>query len=489
VNERVDIRKENLINDSNDSKPTNSHKNELVGGNRREWKKELKRSTKVKQSKKQEGFILEGDLNVILEKYNRCDCPIYLKPQTASFTDIAIHGKLRQRLQPSTIEKHLRYARFMETHPIPVDFRKPSFENFIRHMDYREQVEHASPYALEHEWKAMQMFLKAYGIKISEWNYRPPSRPKSHKRVLPYPETVHTFFMYKYATSKYETALYQYMFFFGFLTGVRAPSEIANMKVSDVHFESKKRGYIVITETKKHNTQRTIIPEKAILNSKVHKSLKNWLTSWRPRVANSSSGEALFLQPNGKPFTVRHLGHKLSKHGKKVWKHYKPYDMRHWCATARLIKSKYETGNYDCFSVKNWHGHERMATTEGYIKHAEKYYRDFPVDWIACALKSPTEESVTGMHKENGYKGEVQQTPDFRPVDTLLSCCKEWARRSLICVTGGMSRNRIPFLALLNFKAIVSISLNSFFFSFFVSIHNLFFSDLTMLLVDRRQIL
>ena len=65
------------------------------------------------------------------------------------------------------------------------------------------------------------------------------------------------------------------MFFFGFLVGVRAPSEIINMKVRDVHFESKKRGHIDITETKKYDSKRIIIPEKAILNSKVHKSLKH----------------------------------------------------------------------------------------------------------------------------------------------------------------------------------------------------------------------
>jgi site-specific recombinase XerC len=117
-------------------------------------------------------------------------------------------------------------------------------------------------------------------------------------------------------------------------------------------------------------------------------SLKNWISIWRPKVANSLSGDALFLKPNGKPFTIRHLGHKLSKYCKKVWKDYHPYDMRHWCAVARLIKTKHESGNFDCYPVKNWLGHERMATTEGYIKHAEKYYRDFPVDWIACALKS-----------------------------------------------------------------------------------------------------
>jgi hypothetical protein len=51
------------------------------------------------------------------------------------------------------------------------------------------------------------------------------------------------------------------------------------------------------------------------------------------------------------------------------------------------------------------------------------------VDWIARALKSPIEESMTGMHKENGYKGEIQQTANFDSVDTLPSCCEKWARR------------------------------------------------------------
>jgi len=389
-----------------------------VGGVNQEWNLKNNRGKSIEKNEQQEGLILEADLDVILKNINRCDCPIYLNSQTATFYDVAAHAQLRQRLQIGTIEKHLRYARFMETHPVSVDFRKPSYENFLRHMDYREQIEHATPCALEHEWKAMQMFLRAYGIP--KWDYKPPSKPQSHKRILPYPETVHKFFTYKYATSKYENALYQYLFFFGFLVGVRIPSEIIELKVSDVKFETKQRGYLVITETKKHRSQRTIIPEKAILYSKVHKSLKNWIDHWRPRVANQYSGDALFLQPDGRPFTVRHLGHKLSYHGKKVWKDFAPYDMRHWCAVARLIKTKYETKNFDCYQVKNWLGHERMATTEGYIRYAEQYYRELPVDWISCALKSQY-ETVTGMHKENGYKEEVQQNAVFETVDTQLS--------------------------------------------------------------------
>ena len=171
-----------------------------------------------------------------------------------------------------------------------------------------------------------------------------------------------------------------------------------------------------------------MIPEKAIFNSKVHKSLKNWLTSWRPRVANEFSGDALFLQLDGKPFTIRHLGHKLSIMGKKVWKDFQPYDMRHWCAVARLIRTKVETDSFDCYPVKNWLGHEKMSTTEGYIRYAEQYYKDLPFDWISCVLKPL--KKVAGTHKIFDRQ-KNQQSAIFGAVDTHLSCKGEWARRDL----------------------------------------------------------
>lgn len=364
---------------------TTSVSNTLEGGTHQKWKKQPLKGSTSNQPKQHEGIAVEADLETPLKKPNRSDCPIHLNPQTATFNDIALHAQLRQRLQNGTIEKHLRYARYMETHKIPIDFRHPTLTNFIQHMDYREQIEHATPYALEHEWQAMQMFLRAYGIK--KWCYKPPSKPQSHKRILPYPDIVHKFFTYKYTTNKYETALYQYLFYFGFMIGLRIPSELIQLTIHDITFETKHRGYITITETKKHHSQRTLIPEKAILTSPVHKSFKNWLTSWRPKVANHHSHDALFLQPDGKPFTTRHLGHKLSKHGKKIWKPFQPYDMRHWCAVARLTRIKNETGTFDCYPIKNWLGHERMATTEGYLRYAEQYYRTLPVDWITHALK------------------------------------------------------------------------------------------------------
>jgi len=364
---------------------------ELVGGTQKTWKEMITQiGQTIEQPNTQTSRQDMSSLNYNVTHLNRMDCPLQLNPQTATFNDIAIHALLRQRLKPSTIEKHLRYARFMETHIIPVDFRNPSFENFLRHMDYREQIEQATPNALIHQWKAMQTFLKAYGIPFGEgtgWNYRPPSAQQPRKRILPLPETVNQFFHHTYAEDPYENALYQYLFYHSFLIGWRVPSEIITMKVSDIHLDSPKP-HIMITEPKKHNRTRLLYNiEPAILTSSIHKSFKNWIEHWRPKVANQNSGDALYLQSDGKPFTTRHLGHNLSKHGKQIWKEFRPYDMQHWCAVARLIKTKVETKNFDIFEVQKWLGHEESATTHIYVSQATDYYNHLPVEWISLALK------------------------------------------------------------------------------------------------------
>lgn len=332
-------------------------------------------------------------LRQLFKKEKKLDCPIILDQKTATFEDIALHAELRQRLKHTTIEKNLRYGRFMKRHKIPIDFNNLNYTQFIRHMDYRERVEKATPDALKHEWKAMKMFLKAY--HIDNWSYRPPPGPKPAMRILPFPETVHKFFTYKYSKNLYETKLYQYIFFFGFLVGVRAPSEIVELKVSDVYLEDNGRSYLIVTEPKKYKSQRVVVPEKQIMITPTCKSLKNYIDIWRPRVENQDSGDALFLRPDGKPFTAECLRRNLSKHGKKIWSHYRPYDMRHWCAVARLIKNKVESKYFDVYQVKNWLGHDKMGTTEDYIKYAEQYYRELPVDWISYAMRNQKREIKT----------------------------------------------------------------------------------------------
>lgn len=98
--------------------------NKLAGGNNQVWKQAIENLSQ----KHVELFIpqvgdLMRDLAYELKHIKRTEFPIFLDPKTASFMDVAIHAKIRQYLADSTIEKNLRYARFMETHLMPIDFR------------------------------------------------------------------------------------------------------------------------------------------------------------------------------------------------------------------------------------------------------------------------------------------------------------------------------------------------------------------------------
>jgi len=342
------------------------------------------------------GSWKDGDMETInLQHISRLGFPITLQQGTATEEDLYTHAHLRQELSPGTIDKHLRYLRYMQNHPCPVNIQHPTLENFIHHLDYRREIENASPNALKHEYKAMQMLLRAYGLP--PWNIKLPAAPKHSLRILPMPNTVHKFFNYKYSKDTYENKLYQYLYYHSFLIGWRTPSEPSNMKTTDILINPDDTGYITITETKKGQRRRTIMPEPEILNDYRRKSIKNWIDHWRPKVENQYSKDALYLWPSGKPITTRKIGQKLSKHGKQIWAHFRPYDMRHWCAIARLIQEKHEHNNYDTYIIKNWLGHEEISTTMQYIQHAEQYYRQAPYNWIKRVLKN----HYTNMVEEN----------------------------------------------------------------------------------------
>jgi len=240
------------------------------------------------------------------------------------------------------------------------------------------------------------------GIDVNLWGYIPPSPPKPKVKIIPLPNTVYQMIQYKYSKNLYKNVLVQYILMHGFLIGWR-PSELVIQKASDVFLDD---GYIIITESKKNGQPRQIFPEKEMMINPRRKSLKNWIDHWRPKVANQYSNDYLYLQPNGKPFTVDYLRKYINKQVKPVWNYYHPYVMRHWCAVARLIKSKVDTKKWDIWDVKEWLGHDKVGTTEDYVRFAKRYYRNEPYDWIKAILKFHTK--TYDVEQENGL---ILKTP------------------------------------------------------------------------------
>ncbi|MCX6666421.1 MAG: site-specific integrase [Euryarchaeota archaeon] len=334
--------------------------------------------------------IMKSQYEILNNQSNRLNCPIILNPQIASFDDVALHALLRQRLKVGTVEKRIRYARFMENHPIPVDFRNPNYTNFIRHMDYREQVENAGNGALSNAWKTMRMFLKAYGMEL--WSYKAPSQPSYRARIIPFPDQVYKMLNLTYSKDQYENALIQYLLTHNFIVGWRFPSEPAMMKTTNVNIE---REYITITEPKKHHSTRNISPVEIMTNTR-RKSFKNWIDHWRPKVENQYSQDYLYLKPDGKPFSTDLLRQLLNRKAtpdiQAVFPEYYNYCSRHFSAVSRLIRTKIEHKTFDEYEVRDWLGHTKIETTMGYIKDAKHYYLLAPYDWINRVLKAPNQQ-------------------------------------------------------------------------------------------------
>lgn len=311
-----------------------------------------------------------------ISNLNRLDCPITLNPQQASFDDVAIHAILRQRLSKSTVDKRLRYARFMEKHPCPVDFRNLTAENFLRHIDYRLELEDppATPNALKHEKKAILMFLRAYNLYSDQWKKlvkTPPVTDNDENIEVPFPSVVNELYHAKYSKNKYENILMQTIVFLGINFGMRPPSEICNLNLEDIILNKDGTGYIRIHEDKKRGKNRIIIPfNKTVLSSSVFKTPKNYIKNWRPKVTNDKSGNALFLKPDGRRITGKYLRDHITPKGKKIaGSYFHLYTMRHTCATYLYEYTK------ELEIVRRRLGHKKPSTTIKYVHIADSIKR------------------------------------------------------------------------------------------------------------------
>ena len=290
------------------------------------------------------------------------------------------------RKKESTIHQHLNLIMESHLHPvIPVDWLNLNPDQVLRYLDYVENVEKRSPNAVIHRWKAIKNVATMCGYHPEDWGYVPPHSPRPKVRIIPPPGQVHDLIHADY-TSGYLGLFTQYLLTHQFIIGCR-PSEIVIQTCSNVFPDD---GYIIIVETKKYSQQRQVWVEPDVLSRQQRKSIKNWLDYVRPKYENQYSGDYLYIQENGRPWTVAYLRKIIVPMVKRQWSPFSLYTMRHWCAIARLIGTKVETGVFAKQEVKDHLGHEKESTTDEYIRFAESYYRQYPYDWIRAVLRPPT---------------------------------------------------------------------------------------------------
>ena len=242
-----------------------------VGGNYQKWKLEIENISQryVKGNIPPIGNIM-GEIVYALKHVKGADFPIFLDPETSSFIQVAQHGKIRQYLADNTIIKNIRYARFMELHACPVDFRNLTPESVLKHFDYRIEVENATAHALAHEKKVIVMFLRAYGLKKEELDLwapvlKTPPVAVSDDVDFVYPQDVHNFYIYEgyskrcnYKLRVYENKLFQHIAFLGFNFGMRCPSEIVTITTNMIKINRDGTGHIEIIEKKKRGKERKL---------------------------------------------------------------------------------------------------------------------------------------------------------------------------------------------------------------------------------------
>jgi len=401
----------------------------LVGSDREKWKKE-----KISSSVENLPRLTAGEpmvsIHEIAKNISRCDVPIVLDPKTASFDDVAIYALKRDRKAWGTVNRRLRAARRMETHPvIPVDFRDPNYIDFVRYMDYREEIEEAGPGALRQDWQAMTMFLKAYGIPWGDkqiWHYKPPSAPERPKSIFTPLQA------YKLIHARYKhrdpviSKMTNYLLMSNLLIGWRVPTEPSLFKISDINWDL---GILTITESKKGFRQREIGIEESYLISRYRLSLKNWIDIWRPRIESQYSGDFVFIDDQGRPFAgLTDSGHEkkerlrmlLNRTVKEKFPWYYNYGSRHWGATARLIQQEVIEHCWNIEAVQLFLGHESPRKTKGYVHKATLMYRRYPFDWISHILrrskKAGGECDRSNRRKSNrpDFGGSINSIPSCR---------------------------------------------------------------------------
>jgi len=477
-----------FINNHCDYEPT-SRLNEDVGGNSQQWKEQLEEKKQVlpEQTPQLGEDLVKFDYDLIEKNFNVVDAPSKLDPKQSTIEDIYLHARFTQRRKQKQVIKLLRYRKFMENHLIPVDFTSfentsESFDKVLKHFRHREIIEFdeckkgVGTGALHNEWAVIRMHLEAYKIPYGKgmiWNYKAPKRPKrNRKKDIPLPQELHAMLHLKYSNNRAVDAMIKTMLTCNFFIGWRFPSEAYEACISDVDFDRQE----ILVHSQKYDWAERYVDIQQIAKRRNTKNLHNWITIWRPRIVQDPevAGDALFLNPDGRPFDNEEqlrmwFERNVKPIAQKAYPRYYNYCSRHWNATARLIRSKIEDGRFDVKSVCFQMGHSKVGVTEGYTGHADYYYRKEPCDWFLRVLK----------YHPNADRGKHAKIAKFE--NDLGS---EWnffekKRRRRPMVFNVSSVGKIAILPSRVFSDLASISievsLKSFFFSFFELVQILFF--------------
>ena len=145
-----------------------------------------------------------------------------------------------------------------------------------------------------------------------------------------------------------------------------------------------------MTEKKKHEKTRRVYPwNPMVLSSKVFRSPKNYLDTWRPQVYDEEiSRDALFLMPNGRRITGNYLRTHIAPVFKEITQDSRAimYDMRHTFGTYLYAQTK------DIKKVAHSLGHTKTQNVDHYVflsQEIENQVKGKRRDLFHQALRQP----------------------------------------------------------------------------------------------------
>ena len=134
-----------------------------------------------------------------------------------------------------------------------------------------------------------------------------------------------------------------------YASGIRV-SEICGLNIRDIDWE--RNTLLVLGKGDKER----VVP----IGSPALAAVKNWISAGRPELANTNSGDAVFLGARGKRIDQRTVRELVYDAMEAIGSHMSPHGLRHTAATHLL------EGGADLRTVQEILGHSSLATTQIY---------------------------------------------------------------------------------------------------------------------------